>query len=142
VKQVLWAALLVTIVTAPVSAQDASPGFRSPSGNIHCQFFADSDRDADASMRCDLMQLSNRPPPRPRDCDLEYGDAFEITGDAVTGTRLCHGDTVRDDTLPALAYGQSWQRQGLTCQSRESGVSCINATGHGFELGRARQRVF
>jgi hypothetical protein len=124
----------------PALAQDAV-GFRSPSNNIFCQFFAETRAPADAVIRCDLVQIVVRPP-RPRDCDLEWGEAFEISGRANTGAPLCHGDTVRDDTLPVLPYGQTFQRAGLTCISEASGVTCTNARAHGFEISRGRQRVF
>ncbi|MGZ5841823.1 MAG: DUF6636 domain-containing protein [Xanthobacteraceae bacterium] len=143
VATAILTAALAAIFALPAVAQDGAIGFRSPSNNIHCQFFAgDTGKDDDASIRCDLMQTNNRPLSRPRDCDMEFGDAFEITGGAARGEPLCHGDTVKDDTLPILSYGQNWQRQGLTCRSEQSGVSCINPKGHGFELSRGAQRVF
>jgi len=137
----LFAAAVASILFAStgVSTAWAQEGFRSPTGNIHCQFFA---VDGDAVIRCDLRQVSNRSLPRPRSCDLEWGQAFEISGRAMRGTPLCYGDTVQDERLPVLPYGQSWQRAGLTCISEQSGVSCRNARGHGFTLSRAAQSVF
>lgn len=135
------AALLIAALAPAALAQDAPIGFRSPSNNIHCQFWS-GDTDRDVAIRCDLMQTANRPPPRPRDCELEWGQAFKILGHAARGTRLCYGDTVRDDRLPMLPYGHTWQRRGVTCISEQSGVTCVNAKGHGFEVSRARQRVF
>lgn len=130
---------LLLAATAFTQTAQAQEGFRSPSGNIHCQYFA---IDGDVTIRCDLRQTSNRSFPRPRDCDLEWGQAFEISGRASRGAPLCYGDTVQDNRLPALPYGQTWQRGGLTCLSEQSGVSCRNARGHGFTLSRAAQRVF
>jgi hypothetical protein len=137
----LFAAALMSILfaSAGLSTALAQEGFRSPTGNIHCQYFA---IDGDATIRCDLRQTSNRSFPRPRNCDLEFGQAFEISGRATRGAPLCYGDTVQDDRLPVLPYGQNWQRGGLTCLSEQSGVSCRNARGHGFTLSRAKQSVF
>ena len=137
----LFTAAMVSILfaSAGVSTASAQDGFRSPTGNIHCQFFA---IDGDAVIRCDLRQVSNRSIPRPRNCDLEWGQAFEISARATRGSPLCYGDTAQDDRLPVLPYGQSWQRSGLTCISEQSGVSCRNPRGHGFTLSRAAQRVF
>jgi hypothetical protein len=137
----LFAAAVASILFAATGSSTAlaQEGFRSPTGNIHCQFFA---IDGDAVIRCDLRQVSTRSLPRPRSCDLEWGQAFEISGRATRGTPLCYGDTAQDDRLPVLPYGQSWQRAGLTCISEQSGVSCRNARGHGFTLSRAAQRVF
>jgi hypothetical protein len=135
------AAALVSIVTAcaALSPAAAQEGFRSPTGNIHCQFFA---TDGDAVVRCDLRQVSNRSFARPRSCDLDFGQAFEISARGGRGTPLCYGDTVQDNGLPVLPYGQTWQRAGLTCLSEQSGVTCRNARGHGFTVARAAQRVF
>ena len=137
----LFTAAVVSILfaSAGVSTASAQDGFRSPTGNIHCQFFA---IDGDAVIRCDLRQVSNRSIPRPRNCDLDWGQAFEISARAARGSPLCYGDTAQDDRLPVLPYGQSWQRSGLTCISEQSGVSCRNPRGHGFTLSRAAQRVF
>jgi hypothetical protein len=130
---------LILFASAGLSSASAQEGFRSPTGNIHCQFHA---IDNDAVIRCDLAQVSNRSFPRPRNCDLEWGQAFEISGRGTRGQPLCYGDTVQDPRLPVLAYGQSWQRSGLTCISEQTGVSCRNARGHGFTLARAAQSVF
>jgi len=132
----VWVAALLAVSFA--SAAKAQEGFRSPSGNIHCQFFDDDD----PTVRCDLRQTSNRPPPRPRDCDLEWGQAFEVSSRAARGSLLCHGDTVQDDRLSVLPYGHAWLRGGITCLSAQTGVRCSNARGAGFEIARAKQRVF
>ena len=128
-------------VTATVSAPApvAQPaGFRTPSNNIHCQFY---EIDADKTLRCDIREMTNRPQ-RPRDCDLEWGDAFEINAGAKSGERVCHGDTIVDVTMPVLGYGQGWERGGFRCRSEQSGVICTNPSGHGFEISKDAQKVF
>jgi len=142
-----WIECCVTASVGQQAAQADSElvGFRSPSSNIHCQFFElppDNGGDKVRTIRCDIRDISNRLPARPRDCDLEWGQAFELGTDARPGERICYGDTVQDPKLPALAYGQAWERGGLRCRSDQSGVSCTNAQGHGFELSRGSQRVF
>jgi hypothetical protein len=124
---------------SPASAQDQLAGFRSPSSNIFCQ--ADK-ADAGYVLRCDVMKISNKPPPKPKDCDLDWGRAFEISDTAASAQRLCYGDTVANEALPPLAYGATWQRHGFSCKSEQSGVTCTNAKGHGFELARGAQRLF
>jgi hypothetical protein len=47
-----------------------------------------------------------------------------------------------DPRLPVLSYGAAWQRGGIACKSEQSGVSCVNAKGNGFELSRNAQRLF
>jgi hypothetical protein len=127
-------------LTASISSPppETPAGFKTPSGNIHCQFFEIND---DKSLRCDIREMTNRPR-RPRDCDLEWGDAFEVNTTARVGERVCHGDTIVDATLPSLAYGQTWEQAGFRCRSEQSGVTCANPSGHGFELSKGSQRVF
>jgi hypothetical protein len=138
-KLVLAVVASILLASASISVASAQEGFRSPTGNIHCQYFAG---DGDPVIRCDLRQVSKRSLPRPRDCELEWGQAFEIGARARRGEPLCYGDTVQDNRLPVLPYGQSWQRGGLGCLSEQTGVTCRNAGGHGFTLSRAAQRVF
>jgi hypothetical protein len=47
-----------------------------------------------------------------------------------------------DRGLPVLTYGATWQHNGFTCTSEQSGVTCFNADRHGFSLSRAKQSVF
>jgi hypothetical protein len=96
--------------------------------------FAATKLDGSTTLRCDIRQMSNRPPPRPKNWDLDYGQAFEVTDKNVPGARICHGDTVMDNALPPLAYGATWRRYSFTCKSEPSGVTCTSAKGHGFEL--------
>jgi hypothetical protein len=141
-----WIECCITASVPPSSPQTANElvGFRTPSSNIHCQLFeGKSDRGQPyRSLRCDVMQMSNRPPVRPRDCDLDWGRAFEVSDSSAMGERLCYGDTVHDESLLTLSYGNLWERSGFRCKSEPSGVTCINSAGHGFELSRTAQRVF
>jgi hypothetical protein len=142
-----WIECCVTAsVAAPAAQQEPGlVGFRTPSNNIHCQFYeleAEKGQVPVKTIRCDIREISNRPAPRPRDCELEWGQAFELGTDERPGERPCYGDTVQDPRLNPLAYGQTWERGGLRCKSEPSGVTCTNARGHGFELSRSSQRVF
>jgi hypothetical protein len=130
-------ALMLCAMLPPAVAQEVN-GFRSPSGNIHCQFSGGDD----PTIRCDLREMSNRPPPRPADCDLDWGKAFEISANAAGGIRLCYGDTVQDAGLPVLPYGRTFSRERILCTSTEQGVECRNSKGYGFLIARASQRLF
>lgn len=123
-------------ITACGSAFAQEISFRSPTGNIHCMIFTG----ADASARCDLAQFSPSYP-RPRDCDLDWGFAFEV-GATGSGSPVCAGDTVRQRNAKVLSYGQSVTGSGITCTSAQTGMTCVNAQGHGFTVARARQRAF
>jgi hypothetical protein len=135
----LFALLIASVSLVSAQPADAPAGFRSPSSNIFCEV---NPADNGFVLRCDVMKISNRPPPRPKDCDLDWGRAFEISDNGATGQRLCYGDTVMNDGFAPLAYGATWQRHGFSCQSEPSGVRCVNPKGHGFELSRNAQRVF
>jgi hypothetical protein len=110
--------------------------FRSPSGNIHCAIFGGDWTGA----RCDLVEFTSSFP-RPADCDLDWGYAFEVE---ITGPArlLCAGDTVRNPASVVLDYGQSVTLGGIECTSLKDGVTCVNRNGHGFRVARARQELF
>jgi hypothetical protein len=51
--------------------------------------FCQADKaDAGYVLRCDVMKISNKPPPRPKDFDLDWGRAFEISGTGASAQRL------------------------------------------------------
>jgi hypothetical protein len=129
--------LFLLILAATAHAQSDPTGFQSPSKNIACQYFDD---DKQNILRCDIAATETKPR-RPADCDLDYGGAFEMNAKG-NAARLCHGDTVMDQSLPVLGYGEVWQRGGFTCKSEQSGITCFNADRRGFSLARAKQEVF
>jgi hypothetical protein len=129
--------ILLVLIAGLAHAQDRPIGFRTPSKNIACQFFADSGQ---GMLRCDITNMEARPR-RPADCELEWGNAFEMSAKGSAG-RICAGDTIMDPSLPVLAYGEVWQRAGFTCRSEQTGLSCFNAMQHGFSLARAEQKMF
>ncbi len=128
-----WSLLALTVPTAA-----AEPGglvtFISPSGNVGC--ILDSDY-----ARCDIIDRDWNPPPRPADCELDYGQGIGI----APGERpafVCAGDTTLGGEK-VLAYGDSLTRGRLSCDSSESGISCRDArTGHGFSLARQVYQLF
>ncbi|MBB4258373.1 MULTISPECIES: DUF6636 domain-containing protein [unclassified Bradyrhizobium] len=134
-------ALILISILLPMAgvayAQDRPIGFLTPSKNIACQFFTDNGQGV---LRCDLMNIESRPH-RPADCELDYGHAFEMSAKGAAG-RICAGDTVMDASLPVLAYGEVWQREGFTCRSEQTGLTCFNEMQRGFSLARAEQRLF
>ena len=83
--------LAAALVTASAYAQTAPTGFQSPSKNIACAYF---DYDKQNTLRCDIAVMDNKPR-RPPGCDLEYGQAFEMSAIGAAA-RICYGDTVID----------------------------------------------
>lgn len=135
----IFALLIAVACPAVASAQDVV-GFQSPSGNIHCNYFK-GDTARETTIRCDVMEMVVTAR-RPKDCELEWGRAFEIAADGRRGERICYGDTVMDRALPKLSYGEVWQRGGFTCKSEPSGIACFNADRHGFSVSRGTQTLF
>jgi len=128
----------LTACASLAAAQMPPVGVQWPWKNIAGQMFSIDKQD---TLRCDLAQMAAKPK-RPADCELEWGDAFEVASRGVNAARICHGDTVMDPALPVLGYGDIWQRNGFTCTSEPSGITCFNADRHGFSLSKARQELF
>src|SRR5436305_12322201 len=132
----LAAALLAVLGAAALSGLASAESrsgiafFRTPSGNIGC-VYAPAEAGRQASLRCDIRSGLRPKPARPKRCDLDYGDSYELpkTGRAIV---VCHGDTALDPHAPVLAYGKVWRRYGLTCSSKPVGLRCTNTSGHGF----------
>ena len=133
----MLSALFVLTLAATALAQSGSAGFQAPSKNIACQYF---DYDKQNTLRCDIGAMETKPR-RPVDCELDWGGAFEMNAKGPAA-RICHGDTVMDNSQPLLGYGEVWQRGGFTCKSEQSGITCFNADRRGFSLARAKQEVF
>jgi hypothetical protein len=130
-------AALTCLAALPLGAQDLVP-FRSPSDNIHCLIVDMADWQG---VRCDIADYTPTFRKRPADCDLDWGAAFEVGASGPAGL-ACVGDTVRDPGAPVLGYGQQVDGPGITCTSLQSGMTCMNADGHGFTLSRAAQELF
>ena len=132
-KTGLLGSIMLAALAAPAAAYDS---FRSPSGNIHCAYFGDG------SLRCDIAETEGRAPRRPADCDLDWGNAFEMTERSRRAGRICHGDTVMDPDAAVLSYGSSWSGGGFSCLSSARGISCRNARGAGWDLSRSSQVLY
>ncbi|WP_337871274.1 DUF6636 domain-containing protein [Meiothermus sp.] len=136
---ILWFCLLF-LAFSQAQGYEELGGFKTPSGNIHC--FAFVDRVAgEAILRCDLLQNQARIPAKPKDCELDWGNAFGL-GERGKAQRLCVGDTVADPRLPVLAYGKVWSEGGFRCDVTQARLRCTNRDKRGFELSRATQKLF
>jgi hypothetical protein len=106
--------------------------FRTPSGNIGCI--------GDATyLRCDIRSTTVPSPPRPRSCDLDYGDAFGMAPRS-RARRICHGDTALG-AGPVLPYGRARRIGPFRCASQAIGLTCRNRAGHGWFLSREKIRL-
>jgi hypothetical protein len=132
--RILVSAALAGLLLASPRLASAQEAFQLPSGNIHCAVY-------DGLLRCDILSFAYQRPPRPRGCEQDWGDAVEL-GAKGTARLICHGDTVANPAAPVLGYGRAWNGPGLTCMAAQNGLRCSNAEGRGFEMARARLRVF
>ena len=109
-------------------------GFVSPSGNVSCMIDPDS-------ARCDTIDRDWTPPPRPADCEFDYGQGISLAP-GEQAQFVCAGDTAfgADEVLP---YGESITAGVLRCESAQSWTTCRDVrTGHGFSISREAYRLF
>jgi hypothetical protein len=140
-RSLCWIAVTAALASAAggACARDL-PSIQTPSHNIFCLATSAGDG-LPTELRCDVQQMTNRPPRPPADCPLNWGDSFyvDLTG---PGGLMCHGDTVRNPATPVIAYGASWSIYGFACLSQTTGLTCRNPQGHGFSISREAQKVF
>ena len=125
-------------------------GFQTPSGNVHCLFGSSTYQlglqqpvKRGSWVRCDMKISFGEVPPKPSDCPYTWDNkAFFIAQDGNVGKHICRSDTVINDRAEILSYGSVWQNGGFTCKSEQSALTCINSSGHGFSLSKARQKLF
>jgi hypothetical protein len=111
-------------------------GFASPSGNITCGFQPTKT----PSVVCQIAHHSYTA--TGGDCHGagSWGNAITVAVDEQASF-VCAGDV--ESGGPALAYGKRIEVPGLSCVSREDGVTCKDtASGAGFRLASASFDLF
>jgi hypothetical protein len=101
-KHAPQAARDTSITLVPVDVEFTH--FASPSGNIACVITSSGDgASVPRGVRCDIDQRDWSPPPRPADCELDYGQGV-VLGVGEAAELLCAGDTTigRDSEPLAL----------------------------------------
>lgn len=112
---------------------DGSYLFMMPSGNIGCHLDPEF-------ARCDIGAKSWEPPPKPDDCELDWGSGLVVDAEDVTFG--CSGDTVLGGS-EVLPYGDAVRSGDFICESASANVRCRHEpTGHGFTLARERYTTF
>jgi hypothetical protein len=109
-------------------------GFVSPTGNV--SFMIDADW-----ARCDIIDLDWSPPPRPADCEFDYGQGISLAP-GEPAQFVCAGDTAfgADEVLP---YGDSIAAGVLRCESADSGITCRDTqTSRGFSMSQQAYQLF
>jgi hypothetical protein len=108
--------------------------FRTPSRDIYCAM-------VEGIARCDIRERDWSPPPKPADCELDWGQGISVKRTGAAGF-VCTGDTTYNPDASVLAYGKVSKVGPLRCASRKEGVTCTNAEGRGFFISRNRYRLF
>lgn len=109
-------------------------GFTSPTGAISCML--DS-----GYVRCDVQENTWDLPPRPADCEFDYGQGLSMTA-GESPEVVCAGDTTAGAGAP-LPYGESVTAGPIRCDSARDGVTCRDtASGHGFRVAREGYETF
>jgi hypothetical protein len=113
--------------------------FQTPARNVHCVYNPPSSG-VQASIRCDVdFRTRFR---RPSNCDLEFGDAFEISRRG-RGHAICHGDTTKLPGAARLSTGVVRRFGALRCRApSRTSIRCWNPGDHGFFLSPSRQLVY
>jgi hypothetical protein len=108
--------------------------FRTPSGAIGCGYYA-------RTLRCDVRGGVLPLPPRPRDCDLDWGAGFYLKAHG-RATVVCAGDTALNPSAEVVRYGSTWRQEGIACISSPNGLRCANVDRHGFLISRGEAYRF
>jgi hypothetical protein len=113
-----------------VTTEQAATQFITPSDNIGCYLAPDG-------VRCDISEHTWPLPPRPRDCDADWGAVVELAARASVGA--CVSDSAHGGVTRVLAYGHGLRVGDYRCDSARDGLACTNLrTRHGFVLSRAK----
>ena len=106
---------IFVLAAAAVVDGARADGFRTPSDNIHCLA---EEWEGEAWLRCDIRASTAPAPPRPADCELDWGHAFTVSENALPATPACAGDTVLDPSYPILHYGSKWSSTASSVPSK------------------------
>jgi hypothetical protein len=143
-------ALLVVLTALALGAAAASgariPGVKTPSRNISC-LFVPVRPTAHGNLLCNiksavyLVRLQANCMAGP---GLDWhGFTLSWNGKAQV---VCAGGIMYDPrdtpTYAVLAYGKTWHHAPFTCTSRLTGLTCVNASGHGLFLSRRSWRAW
>ena len=131
--------LLALCLLATPALADEYIVFQSPTGNIQCGLYVGSDG---SGVRCDLSQMTGQSySHRPAGCEYDWGSSFAVDG-VGKGYLACVSDAVGDGSGLVIGYGEQISLGGITCSSQKSGMTCVNPSGHGFTVAKAKQRLF
>src|SRR5262249_53975115 len=147
VRHVALLAVLAALTVGPSGASGAHlPGVKTPSRNITCFFIPGWPTDhgvllcrIKVARYLDRLETSCIDGP-----GLDWrGFALPWSGKAQV---FCAGGIMHDpfDKLmfSVVGYGKTWHSAPFTCTLQNSGLTCVNASGHGLFMSRRSWRVW
>jgi hypothetical protein len=141
VRVVIALACAVAVLAVAASAHAAHTAlvaWQSPTKNIGCVM---DDLPGPWGVRCDIRVRSWAPPPRPKRCDLDFGQGVAMGSHGRAGY-VCAGDTALGEGS-VLPYGHSITRGPIRCTSTMAAMTCVNTRHHhGFVLSRQSVRLY
>lgn len=108
--------------------------FDADHGNIGCEI-------SGGTVRCDIGTRVWSPPQKPWSCQKAWGQGIFV-GPSGSPQFVCSGDSVLDPTGSYILPGFDDKVGSVTCQVRAFGVTCFQADGRGFFIGRTGYTVF
>jgi hypothetical protein len=131
---VFTVATVALALPAPVSA--SSIDFRTPARAAYCDYVPVGE-----------TIEGGVPNPRADFYCWTPNDGFYVDMHPSGRVRKGYGDQTKGayprHTDQVLGFGERWSQPGFRCLSRRSGLTCRNARGHGWWLGRFRgYRIF
>ncbi len=127
-------------------ASDGSLGtIITPTGNIYCEVYRINGSINPAlngtDLICEVAQSTAPIPPKPKNCDFDWGTRFGM-GERGKAERACYSDVLFRPKMTRLEYGQTRKIAGFTCDLTKTRLRCVNLDKRGFELSKAKQKLF
>jgi|SRR5579884_163671 len=108
--------------------------FDTDHGNIGCEI-------SGGTVRCDVGSRAWTAPKKPWSCQKAWGQGIFVSPSG-SPQFVCAGDSVLDPTGAYVLPGYDDKVGSVTCQVRSFGVTCFEADGHGFTIGRTGYLMF
>ena len=137
-KKLIFLALLGILTT---NAQADGFGFQTPSGNIYCNGHVSGG----GGISCTIVERSGAlAAAKPSSCNGVWGHDFSLsaTGKATLSCETWPGHPQRVDYTDIAPYGEHGIFGDIRCDSKKTGFTCRNKSGHGFFLSRRKQETF
>lgn len=138
--------------------------FQTPSKNIFCIYYNAADGSGGGSVYCEIEKFTPSfdeayalsTDPENLSCKPEDLSRYELSYNSSSGQNYCPIDDLAEakitydpvagaDVLSAivdLGYGSTFEKNGISCTSEKTGLTCKNTAGHGFSLSKAKQKIF